>query len=388
MTNWLIRHTIKDYENTRDLKVRERYGTVGSAGGIVVNVLLSSLKFAIGLLSHSLAVTADAVNNLSDASGAVVSLVTTRIAAKPVDQEHPFGHGRMEYVGSLVIGGLIILAGVQLLEESVKGILHPAPISGSSAVVLVLCLSILLKGWLHSFYKKLGRAVDSEPLIAESKDSLSDMIGTAAILVSLLFQFAYGWHIDGWMSLVVAILILRTGIGVCHDTVDLLLGSEPDPLLVEEIKDKMLSHPEIQGVHDLIIHDYGPGRTIVTAHAEVAVDSNIVQIHEVIDKAEREIGQSLHLTICIHMDPTVTKDPLVNKVKMEMQEFLLSIDPKLSLHDFRMVPGEKQTNLVFDCLLPPCGYPDVPGLRKKISDYAKSLDPRYRVVVQFDNNFA
>ena len=387
MTNWLIHHMVKNSKETEDPAVRAAYGRLGSLTGIVVNCLLSVTKIVAGVISGSLAIVADGVNNLGDASGAIVSLITTHMAAKPVDEEHPFGHGRMEYIGSLVIGGIIILAGYHLLEDGIKGVLHPAELKGSTIIVAILSLSIILKGWLYHFYKTLARIIHSEPLAAEAKDSISDIFGTVAIFISIVLQMLKGWSIDSWMSIIVALLVLKTGIEVCHDTIDILLGKEPDKELVRQLEEKLLSYPEIHGVHDLIVHDYGPGRVIVTVHAEVSVDSNIVAIHEVIDKAEREIGKSMHLMICIHMDPTVTNDPTTTRVKEQMQEFLKSVDNRLSLHDFRMVPGKNAINLVFDCLLPPNGYKDVKGLEKQIADYATSLDKRYHTVVQFDTDF-
>lgn len=377
----------KKPQDTQDPRVRERYGTIGSVAGIIVNCLLAASKLVIGLTSRSMAVTSDGINNLSDASGSLMSLVSVRMATKAADREHPFGHGRMEYVGSLVIGGIIILAGWQLLQESVRAILHPAPLSFSSPLVVVLGFSILGKLWLSRFTLSLGRTVQSEPLLAESKDSLSDMLGTIAILVSLVLQAAYGWHIDGWMSLVVSVMVLGTGMGVCKETVTKLLGSEPDPLMVDELKDKLLSYPGIYGIHDLVIHDYGPGRWIITVHAEVKADSNIVAIHEVIDRAEREIGEAMHASITIHMDPVVTDDPLVCTLKCRMEDCLRAIDGSLTLHDFRLVPGDHRTNLIFDVLVPTDLHVDPAMIQDRLAAYARSIDPTYRVVVNFDTAF-
>lgn len=378
---------VKHAKETEDPEVRAAYGRLGSLTGIVVNCLLSATKIVAGLISGSLAITADGVNNLGDASGAIVSLISIHMAAKPVDEKHPFGHGRMEYIGSLVIGGIIIIAGYHLLEDGIKGVFHPKKLSASTLIVAILTLSILMKGWLFSFYKTIARLIHSEPLEAEAKDSISDIFGTIAIFISIVLEMLKGWSVDSWMSIIVALLVLKTGIEVCHDTIDTLLGKEPDKALVAQLKERLLSYPEIHGIHDLIIHDYGPGRIIVTVHAEVSVDSNIVAIHEVIDKAEREIGKAMHLMICIHMDPTVTNDPTTNKVKAEMEEYLKSVDARLSLHDFRMVPGKNAINLVFDCLLPPNGYKNVDGLEKQLAAYATSLDGRYHTVIHFDTDF-
>ncbi len=387
MSDWLVSHLVKDARQTEKPEVRAAYGRLGSAVGIAVNLALSLAKVLLGLACNSLAIVADGVNNMGDASGAIVSLITTHMAAKPVDEEHPFGHGRMEYIGSLCIGGIIILAGFHLLENGIKGVLHPVPVTSSNAVVIILLLSIACKWWLYRFYKRLAWLIHSEPLEAEAKDSLSDIFSTVAIFASISLESLKGWHVDGWMSIIVALIILKTGLEVCHDTIGLLLGREPDKALVKELKQRLLSYPGIKGVHDLVIHDYGPGRTIATVHAEVSAESDIVAIHEVIDQAEREIGKAMRLMLCIHMDPTITSDPTTNKVRSQMEDFVKSLDPRLSIHDFRMVPGSNVVNLIFDCLLPASGYPDMGVLEKKLMEYAKELDSRYHIVVRFDNDY-
>lgn len=388
MTEWLIRHCVKDCDEVKEQKVRESYGTLGSLTGITVNCLLSAVKFVLGIISGSLSITADAVNNLSDAAGSIMSLVTVRMAAKPVDKEHPFGHGRMEYIGALAIGVMILIAGLKLLESSINGVLHPGDLTVSVLIIVLLALSILSKVWLFFFYRKLGKKIDSETLLAASKDSISDVIGTCAILASMVLQMLFGWNIDGYMGILVACFVLKTGFDVCKETIDLLLGEKPDPQLVKDLRSCILSCKGILGIHDLMVHDYGPGRRFVTVHAEVDAHSNIVDAHELIDEAEREIAEKMHVDICIHMDPVVTDDPVLNKVQGEMADYLKSIDPNLSLHDFRMVPGQDSIKLVFDCLLPSNGsITDTSALKKKIDEYAQQLDPRYSVVVRFDVAF-
>ena len=354
MTAWLIRRFIREPDRVNDPDVRAAYGTLAAITGIAVNLLLSAGKFLMGLLSGSLAIMADAANNLSDAAGSIVTLITTRLARKPVDQEHPFGHGRMEYL--------------------------------SWVVVATLAASVLLKLWLFFFYRKLGNAVHNGTLLAASKDSLGDVLSTGAVLLSVLAYLAFNWAIDGWIGLLVAAVVLKGGFDVCRDTMDSLLGGKPDPEKIRQIRELLLARDGILGIHDLVLHDYGPGRCIASVHAEVSADANIVAIHEVIDDAEREIGQKMHMAICIHMDPIVTSDEKVNHVHQQMSDFLKNTDPCLSLHDFRMVPGQGHINLIFDCVTP-AGYKGRDELLKSLNAYARSLDDRYRLVVQFDTDY-
>ena len=332
MTNWLIRCFIKRPQDIGDPKTRAAYGTLGTCTGVAVNVLLSALKFLLGALSGSLAVMADAVNNLSDAAGSLMALISVRLAGKPDDKEHPFGHGRMEYLGALAVGVLILAAGVQLLREAISGIREPATLSISPLVLGLLALSILVKVWLYFYYRNIARRIDSEALFAASGDSISDVVATSTVLVSMVLQAAFGWRIDGWMGIVVAAFVLKTGFSVCKSTTDRLLGEKPDPNLTKDIRDRMLRFDGIRGVHDLVVHDYGPGRRIASVHAEVSANGDIVAVHEIIDKAERELEQELGITVCIHMDPTVTDDPEVNNVHRRMAEFLAGIDNRLTLH--------------------------------------------------------
>lgn len=386
MTAWLIRHFIKNHRNVHDYTVRERYGTLASITGIVCNLFLAALKFAMGLLSGSLAVMADAANSLSDAAGSIVTLVTVRLSNKPVDSEHPFGHGRMEYIGSLAVGALILLMGFSLLKDSITAIFHPEALAMNWMVAAALVIGVLVKLWLFAFYRRLGRAVDNGTLLAASKDSLGDVLSTGAVLISVLVNLAFGWCLDGYIGLVVAVIVLRGGVEVCRDTLDQLLGGKPDPERIRQIRELLLGHEGILGVHDLVVHDYGPGRCVASVHAEVSADGNILTIHEMIDNAEREVEQKLHMPICIHMDPIVTNDETSNRLRHQLNDYLRSLDPALSMHDFRMVPGEGHTNLIFDCVVPP-GYKDRQLLYNALRAYAQSIDPNYHVIVQFDTDF-
>lgn len=386
MTAWLIRRFVPHHDQVTQSGVRAAYGTLASITGIIVNVLLAAGKFLIGLISGSLAITADAANNLSDAAGSVMTLISVRLANKPVDPEHPFGHGRMEYIGSLAVGALIVAMGFSLLRDGLSAILHPEALTVSWVVLVVLALSILGKLWLYFFYRQTGSAIQNGTLLAAAKDSLGDVLSTGAVLLSVVLNAAFGWKLDGWIGLVVAVIVLKAGVEVCRDTVDSLLGGKPDPEKIQQIRELLLAREGILGLHDLVLHDYGPGRCVASVHAEVSAEGNILDIHEMIDDAEREIGEIMHMPICIHMDPIVTTDETTNRVRQQLADFLGAMDASLSMHDFRMVPGEGHTNLIFDCVLP-AGYKEKDVLLKALTAHARSLDDRYRLVVQFDTDY-
>ncbi len=386
MTAWLIRRFVRNNENVEDSNVRTAYGTLGSVVGVLVNLLLAGAKCLMGFLSGSLAMMADAANNLSDAAGSVVALITVRLAHKPVDAEHPFGHGRMEYLGSLAVGALIVCMGVTLLRDGISAILHPTAPQVNWVVMAVLAISILGKLWLYGFYRKLGSRTQNGTLLAAAKDSLGDVLATSAVLVSMLCCLFFGWKIDGWIGLLVSVIVLKAGWEVCRDTLDSLLGGRPDPEKIQELRELLLSREGIMGIHDLVLHDYGPGRCFASVHAEVDADGDILEIHELIDDAEREIGEKMKMPICIHMDPIVTSDENVQHVRQQISDFVCRIDPALSIHDFRMVPGDGHTNLIFDCVLP-AGYTGRDTLMSALNAFALSLDERYRLVVQFDTDY-
>jgi len=386
MTRWLIRLFIKNPEDTASDSGRAAYGTLGASVGIGVNLLLSAGKYLMGVISGSLAIVADAANNLSDAAGSIVALISTRAAQRPVDEEHPFGHGRMEYLGSLGVGLLIILMAFTLLKDAIAAILHPEALSMNPWVIVTLILSILLKLWLYFFYKKIGDDTSNGTMQAASKDSLSDVLATAAVLISTLVGAFTGLKIDGWMGLIVALIVLKAGFEVCKDTVDRLLGGKPDPEKSARLRELLMEYDEVLGVHDLIIHDYGPGRCFASVHAEVSDQSNIVVIHEIIDQAEREIGEKMRMPICIHMDPIAESHGPTAEVRKQINDFLIQYDPCLSLHDFRMVMGQEQINLIFDVVLP-AGYKAKNELHSALTAHALSLDRRYRLVVQYDTDF-
>lgn len=386
MFEWIIKHCIKDYADTDSQSVRARYGTLGAVVGMCLNILLAGGKAFFGFLSGSVAMVADAANNLSDAGGSVMALVFTRIAQKPNDMEHPFGHGRYEYIGALGVGALILLMGVGLLKSGIEGIITPAPMETSIGSVIIMAIAILVKLWMARFYRVIGDKTDNASMRAASKDSLSDVLATGAVLVSVILHICFGWMLDAYLGVLVALLVLKSGYGVISDTVSRLIGGKPDKELGKRILDKLLTYEGIMGVHDFVLHDYGPGRCMASVHAEVSAHSDFVEMHEVIDRAEREISDEMNIPICIHMDPVLTRDEAGDTAYSHLMHYLEEYDPPLKLHDFRMVPGEKNVNLVFD-VLAPGALRDVEGLKRGLNAFARTIDPRYHCVVHVDRDY-
>lgn len=381
----LTRRLLRPGETFQQQAVRKRLGTFGSCVGVGVNVLLSLTKLLIGLTTASLAVTADAANNLSDAAASFMSLVSVRIAQKPNDREHPFGHGRMEYIGALGVGLLILVMGIELLKSGISGIIHPQAIAFAWLPFLILLLSIALKGLLFFFYRDVGSSIANDTLTAAAHDSLSDVLATSAVALSMLLGRVTSLPVDGIMSVLVALLVLKSGFDVVHDQLDTLLGARTNSELGHQIIDLLMRYDGILGTHDLLIHDYGPGRCIASIHAEVPADSNLVAIHEVIDRAESEIGQALNISICIHIDPIVKGDPALDAVTERFNSLLNARHAGMHIHDLRMVPGENAINLVFDVALP-MEEKDTRAITALLTQAALALDSRYRCVIHYELN--
>lgn len=382
----MAKKLLRPGESPKDQQVRKRLGTLGSAVGVGVNALLALLKFFVGSVTGSVAVAADAINNLSDAAGSVVSLVSMRMAQKPVDREHPFGHGRAEYLGALAVGVLILVMGVEMLLTGIRSIMNPTPLSLSILTFVLLVLSILIKGCLYLFYNGVGRLIDFSSLIAAAKDSLSDMLATTAVAVSTVVAMIWDVPIDGVMGVLVALLVLKAGYGVVKEMADNLLGGRPDPELGREIIRQLLTYEDILGTHDLLIHDYGPGRCFASIHAEVPADGDILRLHETIDRAEHEIGEALGVPLCIHMDPIVTGDAETDAVNARLNAALKAFNSELMLHDLRKVPGENRTNLVFDVVIP-AGYKETKRVTELLNAAAREMDERYVCVIHFDIDY-
>ena len=387
MTAWLIRRFVKDYENTENGEVRAAYGTLGSCTGILVNLLLSAGKFLIGLLSGSVAILADAANNLSDAAGSIVALVSTRVARKPVDAEHPFGHGRIEYLAGLIVSLAILVGGVELGRSSIDKILHPEDTHLTGLTAAILVASILVKLWMGWFNGALSRRIRSEALKAAAADSRSDAVATAAVLLGLVLSALLRVPLDGWVGVLVALFVVKTGFSSARDTLNPLLGQPPDPEEVRAIEELILSFPPIRGIHDLVIHDYGPGRRMLSVHAEVPAGCDIMEVHDVIDHAERELKRRFGMEAVIHMDPVQTDDPKVERLLHLTEALAGEIDPAITVHDFRITDGPKFTNLIFDLVLP---Y-DVPltadQVKERLAASLAAADPRYRAVIDVDRSY-
>ena len=356
MTDLLCRIFIKNRDDLGSPRVRNAYGSLAGAVGIVCNLLLFAAKLAIGTLFGSVAVTADAVNNLSDAASGIISLLGFKMAARPADADHPFGHARYEYLAGLTVAALILYIGIELLKSSVEKLIAPTPVAFSAVTVAVLVGSILVKLWLAVFYRKVGKKINSGTLVASSADSRNDVISTAAVLLSVCLVPVLGAWLDGGIGVAVALFILYSGGGLVRDTLDPILGKAPDPTLVEDVRKEILSYPSVLGTHDLMIHDYGPGKQFASVHVEVDAAGDIIAIHDEIDNIERALFVKYGLHTVIHMDPIVTGDSALAELRETVSDIVTGIDPQLSIHDLRMVPGTTHKTLVFDCVVPP-GYP-------------------------------
>ena len=387
MTEYLVRRFVRDYPNTADPLVRQRYGQLSGIVGILLNLLLAGGKFAAGLVAGSISITADAFNNLSDAGSSVVTLVGFRLAGQKADRDHPFGHGRMEYLAGLLVSLLILMVGVELVKTSVDKILHPEAVAFSPLSAVILLCSVAVKLWMSAFNRSLSRRIRSAAMAATATDSLSDAVATLVLFLGLLAGHFFSLSLDGWLGLAVAVFILRAGWGAAKDTIDPLLGQSPDPELVRAIRETVLAHPQIIGMHDLVIHDYGPGRAMMSFHAEVPVDANILEAHDIIDHVERELMDRYHILTSIHMDPIVTDDELLNGRRSMVAHLAEELQPGCTIHDFRMTSGPHHTNLIFDVVPPHDAALGDQELRQTLSQRIHSEDPTCFAVIQVDHPF-
>jgi len=352
MTNFLIRLFVGKNQDVTCTKVRGKYASLAGFTGILLNVLLFAGKLTLGILAGSVAIIADAFNNISDAGSAIVTLIGFRLASKPVDKEHPLGHGRLEYVSGFIVDMLIILVGFELFTSSIDKILTPVPPTVGNVTLIVLGIAILVKLWLFFFYKKIGNTISSSAIKASAFDSLSDCVATTLVLVSAVISRVWGIGIDGWAGILVAVFILFTGIKAAKETIDLLLGSPPSKEFIQDIYDFTKNYSTVIGIHDVMVHDYGPGRQIVSFHAEVPADSDINVAHEEIDQLERDMHKKFGCIVTVHLDPIVMNDPLVNEMHEIAVNAVKKVDPSFTLHDFRMTIGETSFNLIFDLVVP------------------------------------
>ena len=384
MTKLLLRLFIKDYDQTQTPSVRLRYGTLAGWVGIFCNLLLFAGKLLVGTICKSVSITADAVNNLSDASSSVVTLLGFHMAGKPADPEHPYGHNRMEYLSGLCVAAMILVIGAELVKTSVERIIHPQPVEFSLAMLLVLIGSILIKLWMAGFHRALGRAIDSQTLSASAADSRNDVIATGAVLAACVAGKCTGAMIDGWVGLGVALFIIVSGIGIAKDTIDPLLGMAPDEQLVQAITKLLRADGKILGMHDLMIHDYGPGRRFASAHVEMDYRENVLDAHERIDELERRVKKELGVELVIHYDPIVTDDPELSRIHAQIEDILRSVDPRLSVHDFRMVRGKVHTNVIFDMVLPFSMQARKQEIKALIERRLQEDGRQYHAIITFD----
>lgn len=387
MTKLLISKIKNKYDISSTLG-REKVSTMSGWCGIICNAILCLMKFIIGTVTGSVSITADAFNNLSDAGSNVVTIAGAKLANKPVDKEHPFGHGRIEYVSALVVSFIILLMGFELGKNSVMKIIKPEEVGFSIVSLVVLILAICVKLWMAYFNNKLFKLTNNINLKAVCQDSLNDCIATGATILSLVISRLTGfYHIDGIVGLLVAGAIILSGIGILKDTLGPLLGQPPSPELVKRIEDIITDEAEIVGVHDLIVHDYGPGRIIASAHAEVPSNEDIVHIHDVIDNVEKKIQKELNIIICIHLDPIDINNEEVNKYKAIAQKIIKQYNNEYSFHDFRMVNGETHKNLIFDLVVPFDKNNDTTKILNDIMAAFKKYDESLNVVVTLEHSF-
>ncbi|MBQ9963954.1 MAG: cation transporter [Clostridia bacterium] len=381
----LIRRFVADPDNVAAPAVRTAYGKLAGIVGVSANILLFLLKLLAGFLSGSVAIVADAFNNLSDAGSSVVTLVGFRLAGSPPDAEHPFGHGRVEYLSALTVAALIMLAGFELAGSALDKILHPAPSAFSWVTVAILAASILVKLWMALFNHQIGKHIRSNALLAAATDSRNDVICTSLVLIAALVNRFTALEIDGYIGIAVSLFVMWSGFSVLKETLSPLLGESPDPELVSEIRRIVLDNDGIVGIHDLIVHNYGPGRCIVSLHAEVPAHGDILHSHELVDAVERRLVEELNITACIHMDPVDTQDEQVRELRLLTETIVTDLDPAFTLHDFRLVRGEQRINVIFDLVVPfGCKSGD---LQQEIQRHLQTVDPRLFVVLTVEHSF-
>lgn len=378
---------IKNRDQVDDQNVRRAYGMLCGVLGIVLNILLFAGKYLAGILSGSIAITADAFNNLSDAGSSVITLVGFKFSGRKADADHPFGHGRIEYLSGFGVSMVIILMGFELLKSSVQKVLSPEPVEAGLLSVLILIVSICVKMYMAYYNRSVGIKINSEAMKATAMDSLSDTIATFAVLISMAVVHITGYNIDGWCGCIVACFVLYAGYNAAKDTLNPLLGEPPSKEFVEEIRSIVLAHPEIIGIHDLVVHDYGPGRRMISLHGEVAGNSNIFEIHDVIDRIEKELGQKLGCEAVIHMDPVEVDNEKIAEIKTELSEKIKDKLPGVSIHDFRMVQGPTHTNLIFDVVVPYEYEKTGSQVKAEIEDIVSKSWENYFAVIHVDHSY-
>jgi len=387
MTGLLVRLFIKNHEQTQLPEVRASYGKLSGIVGIACNILLFGVKFVLGTLTASVAITADAFNNLGDASSGIVSFFGFKMASRPADQEHPYGHARYEYLAGLTVCVLILVIGVELFKESFLKILHPKPVDFSWITIAVLLLAIGVKLWLAVFNRALGKKINSQTLLATAADSRNDVIATGAVIAATVLSYVTKLCLDGYMGLLVAVFILYSGVNLVKETLDPILGKAADEELVKEIEERIMGYPGVLGTHDLMIHDYGPGRQFGSVHVEVAAEEDVLKSHDMVDNIERDFLKELNLHLIVHMDPIVTKDETVSDLRHWLAVEVKKVQEDLTIHDLRVVPGETHTNIIFDCVVPRGLKQSDEEIKTAIDLLVKETYPNYYCVITVDHSY-
>lgn len=381
LTDVLIKRFVKNSEQINDATVRTSYGYLSGGVGIMVNVILCLIKLFIGFVSGSIAIIGDAIHNLADAGASVITILGYRMSAKPADPEHPFGHGRIEYIAGLIIAGAILVIGIELLHSSVEKMLNPEPMDTSVTVIVILAMSLMLQLWLGLFNRGLGKRIDSPAMLAAATDSLSDCVATFVVIICLIVDLTTGHDFDGMAGIVVALFIIHSGWGAARDTLQPLLGEPPDPEFVRAITRRTLEEKQILGVHDVIVHNYGPGRIFVSLHAEVPSDMSLMEAHNIIDSLEESIREEFKVSMTVHVDPMVVGDPLQNEIKEKLYHIVACVDPLVTFHDFRLTSSGR---ILFDLAVPyNCTFTDERIIEMVEEDIRKEY-PDKEVTIQID----
>lgn len=383
----MCKRFVKNHENTKEPQVREGYGKLASVVGIISNAILCIAKILVGLISGSIAIIADGINNLADASSSVITLAGFKLSALPEDDEHPYGHARIEYITGMIVSVLIVVVGVELIKSSIDKILHPEPLEFSWSMVIVLLLAILLKVWQAMFNIKIGKKINSVALTATGTDSRNDVISTTAVLFSIIIGKMANIQIDGYMGVLVALFIIWSGIGLIKETSSPLLGEAPDPDLVAAISEMASDFDGVLGIHDLVVHNYGPGKVFASIHIEVDANGDLMESHDMVDNIERQLSKKLHIVLTAHMDPIKVDDPIVALMNEVTTKVTDSLDGISNVHDLRVVPGPTHTNIIFDIVVNPSCKLSNKEIHQAFTDAIKAIDENYFVVINFDKNY-
>ena len=386
MTNLLIKLFIKE-KDVNNPETRGKYGILSSATGIVVNILLSIVKMVIGVIAGSISIISDALNNITDVGSSVVTMIGFKISQKKIDKDHPWGHGRMEYITAFIVDIIILMVGFELLKSSIDKIIHPELPAVNNVTIIILVIAVLTKLWLFLFYKKIAKTIDSNAIKGNAYDSISDSISTLVVLISAVVAKLCGVSIDGYASLIVSVFILFTGYKAIKETVDLLLGMKPDPEFIRDIEEEAKKYDMISGIHDIMVHDYGPGRKIVSFHAEVPADGDICKVHDIIDQMEQDLFEKFNCITTIHMDPIVVDNKEINDMRDFTEKIVKELNSEFSIHDFRMTDGGKRVNLIFDLVVPRDKEYDKEEIIKNVQQKIHEKDKKYFAVIKVETSY-